>query len=88
MQAHRFGEYASNIETRQSCAFPGLRYRTGFASQHSGRATLANVIAAEALCGASRRAYIDFVSSRHKNILCLACAFISFFEGKKQNNKI
>jgi hypothetical protein len=61
MQAHRFGEHASNIETRQGCAFPGLPLRIRSALQQSGRAMLANVTAPHALCGAGRLACIDFV---------------------------
>jgi hypothetical protein len=35
MQAHRFGEHASNIEARQCCAFLGLLPGTRSAPQHA-----------------------------------------------------
>jgi hypothetical protein len=64
------------------CGFEQVLHRSTAAARCP-----ANVIAAEALCGAGCRAYIDFVSSRHKNIFLLGVRVQIVLQGKKQNNK-
>jgi hypothetical protein len=60
VQAHRFGEQDSTIEIRQGCAFPRPWLRPRSVPQRSIRRIL-NLVAAEALSGADRLGYIDFV---------------------------
>jgi hypothetical protein len=61
VQPYRLGEQASTIKAGQACAFPGQLLRICSAPQHVDGAILANLVAAEALSGADRLAYIDFV---------------------------